>query len=376
MARPNHYETLGLRSSATEGEIKAAYRKIVLRHHPDRNPDPASTRIFMAATEAYDVLVDPDARRGYDQGLANEARRAAERQAEENRARAAESRARAARAASTAPPPRGPTAPPRTPMPTQLARLSMLFSRGLYAEAEKLADEILVRDPRQPLAYAVKGDLARQRGKLEEAARQYSLAIQMDPRNPTYLQRYEQVLMRVQTGPDGKLRMDPNERLTLASLAFAIVCLLAAVFLVWSPERPVFSGLDIVATWTVGLVAMLFLCGVFAGACLSVGEGLDRLDAYAAGRIGPTVALGLVSVVSFPAAVVLYLLLGLIQRGFNLSTTRLMVAVAVAVAFLAGGAALGRGGIEPFSVLLWGGNLAYLGGLCGWAVADSLRYST
>jgi hypothetical protein len=197
----------------------------------------------------------------------------------------------------------------------------------------------------------------------------------MDPRNSTYLQRYEEVLARVRTTPDGKPRTDPSERLTLASLAYGVVCLLAAVFIVLSPERPVFGGLEVVKSWTVGLVAMLFLCGVAAGACLSVGEGLDRLDAYAAGRIGPTVALGLVSVVSFPAAAVLYLLLGLAQRGFNLSTTRLMIAIAVAVAFLAGGAALGRTGIQPLSVALWGGNLAYLGGLCGWAVADSLRHS-
>ena len=373
MARPNHYETLGLRSPASEKEIKAAYRRIVLRHHPDRNPDPASTRIFMAATEAYEALLDPEQRRLYDEGLASEARRASERQAEATRAQAAESRARAARAASTAPPPRA-SPPPGTPIPTQLARLSLLFSRGLYAEAEKLADEILAQAPRQPLPYAVKGDLARQRGKLQEAARQYALAIQMDPRNPTYLQRYEEVLNRVQTAPDGKPRTEPGERLTLASLVYGAVCLLAAIFVVLSPEKPVFGGLSIVASWTVGLVAMLFLCGVAAGSALSVGDGLDRLDAYATGRMGPTVALGLVSVVSFPAAAVLYLLLGIAQRGFNLSTTRLMVAIGVAVALLAVGAALG-GTIKPLSVLLWGGNLAYLGGLCGWAVADSLRHS-
>jgi curved DNA-binding protein CbpA len=372
MARQNHYETLGLRSSASEKEIKAAYRKIVLRHHPDRSSDPASTRIFMEATEAYEALLDPERRRAYDQGLAGEARRAAEREAEAKRAQAAESRAKAARAASTAPPPRTATAPPGTPIPTQLARLSLLFSRGLYAEAERLADEILEREPRQPLPYAVKGDLARQRGKLQEAARQYALAIQMDPRNPTYLQRYEEVLGRVQTAPDGRPRMEPSDRLTLAMLAYGAVCLLAAIFIVLSPEKPVFGGLGIVASWTVGLVAMLFLCGVAAGASLSVGDGLDRLDAYATGRIGPTVALGLVSIVSFPAAAVLYFLLGVAQRGFNLSTTRLMSAIGAAVATLAGGAALGHS-INPVSVLLWGGNLAYLGGLCGWAVADSLR---
>jgi len=377
MARPTHYETLGLRPSATEKEIKAAYRKIALNHHPDRNPDPASTRLFMAATEAYEVLVDLEARRGYDQGLSNENLRASERQAEERRGRAAEDRARAARAASNAPSePRasaGAPNPPGTPLPTQLARLSMLFSRGLYAEAEKLADEILIRFPREHLPYAVKGDLARQRGKLDEAARQYSLAIQMDPRNPTYLKRYEEVLNRFQNFEGGAAKFEPSERITLASLALGIIGILAAVFIVLSPEKPALHGLGPVASWTVGMVAMLFLTGVAAGACLSVGGGLDRLDAYAAGRLAPTVALGLVSIVSFPAAALLYVLLGAVQKGFNLSTTRLMSGVAVMVAFLAGGAALSNSGIAPVSVLLWGGNIAYLGSLCGWAVADGVR---
>ncbi len=377
MARKNHYDTLGLRSTATEREIKAAYRKIALNHHPDRNPDPASTRFFMAATEAYEVLVDPAARQGYDQGLENEARRAAERQSEERRGRAAEDRARAARAASNAPsggprPSAGAPNPPGTPLPTQLARLSMLFSRGLYAESEKLADEILIRFPREPLPYAVKGDLARQRGKLDEAARQYSLAIQMDPRNPTYLKRYEEVLNRVQTF-EGGTRLEPSERLTLASLALGVIGILAAVFLVLSPEKPALHGLGPIASWTVGVVAMLFLTGVAAGACLAVGGGLDRLDAYAAGRLAPTVALGLVSIVSFPAAALLYVLLGAVQRGFSLSTTRLMSGVGVMVGFLAAGAALAGSGISPVSILLWGGNLAYLGALCGWAVADGVR---
>ena len=152
----------------------------------------------------------------------------------------------------------------------------------------------------------------------------------------------------------------------MASLATGGVALLAAIFVVWSPERPALFG------FTVGLLTMLFLCGVVAGACLSVAGGLDRLDAYAAGRIGPTVALGLVSVVSFPAAAALYLILGLVQRGFSTSTTRLFLGVGGVVGMLAVGAALSRN--VPFThVLLWGGNLAYLGALVGWAVADNLR---
>jgi tetratricopeptide (TPR) repeat protein len=260
-------------------------------------------------------------------------------------------------------------------MPTQLSRLSMLYSRGLYAEAERLADEIIALDPRQSLPYAVKGDLARGRGKLDEAARQYSLAIQMDPRNATYLRRYEEVLQRVRTSDDprGATRIEPNERIVLVSLALGVIAILAALFVAVSPERPVLQGFGPVASWTIGLVSMLFVVGVATGACLSIGNALDRLDSYASGHVAPTVALGIVSLVSFPAAALFYLALGVAQRGFNASTTRLMVGVALGVATLSIGAGLSGAHIDPLSVLLWGGNLAYLGALCGWAVTDGLK---
>lgn len=362
-----HYETLGLKPSATEGDVKAAYRRVALLHHPDRNPDPASTRVFMAATGAYEVLIDSQARRAYDEGLQSEARRVAEREAEARKARDADARTRAARAASTAPRAAPPT--PGATLPTQLARLSMLFSRGLYADAEKLADEIVARAPREPLPYAVRGDLARQRGKLDEAARQYSLAIQMDPRNPTYLKRYEEVLERAQVRTDsrGAVRLDADDRRGLSLLALGLVATLCACYLLLSPERAALG------LWTVGLVAMLFVGGIATGACLAAGGLLDRLDAHAAGRIGPTVALGLVAVVSFPVAALLYLLLGLAQRAFSLTTTRLLAGVAAVVLLFALAAAFGQARVPVFTTLLWGGNLAYLGALCGWAVADGVK---
>lgn len=376
MARSTHYETLGLRPTATEKEVKAAYRRVVLSHHPDRNPDPASTRIFMEATTAYEALIDRAERRRYDESLAAEERRATEREAETRRQKDADARVRAARASSTAPSgasSTGTTAPPRSaPLPTQLARLSMLFSRGLYAEAEKLADEIVRRDPRQPLPYAVRGDLARQRGKLDEAAKQYSLAIQMDPRNPTYLRRYEEVLQRVGSAVPGAAATDAsNERLVLSLLALGVIVLCAAAFLLVS-EGGTLRRLGPLSSWSVNLVGALFLCGLATGASLAAGRGLDRLEAYAAGRMGPTVALGIVSVFSFPAAVLLYVILGAIQRGFNVTTNRLMMGVGAVVLVLAAAAAASRVGTDFVSVLMWGGNLVYLGALCGWAVADSL----
>ncbi|SNT68875.1 DnaJ C-terminal domain-containing protein [Paracoccus seriniphilus] len=62
------YAALGLTKSATDAEIKKAYRKIAKEDHPDLNPDPAANERFKAAASAYDLLKDPEQRRRYDAG--------------------------------------------------------------------------------------------------------------------------------------------------------------------------------------------------------------------------------------------------------------------------------------------------------------------
>jgi molecular chaperone DnaJ len=63
----DYYEVLGVGRDASADEIKAAYRKAALRHHPDKNPgDAASEERFKAAAEAYSVLSDPDKRARFD----------------------------------------------------------------------------------------------------------------------------------------------------------------------------------------------------------------------------------------------------------------------------------------------------------------------
>jgi molecular chaperone DnaJ len=68
MAQPaDYYETLGVARDAGPDELKKAYRKLALQHHPDKNQgDPAAAEKFRAATEAYQVLSDPDRRARYD----------------------------------------------------------------------------------------------------------------------------------------------------------------------------------------------------------------------------------------------------------------------------------------------------------------------
>ncbi len=68
----DYYATLGVSKSASEKEIKQAFRKLARKHHPDVNPgDKASEAKFKEINEAYEVLGDPEKRRKYDELGAN-----------------------------------------------------------------------------------------------------------------------------------------------------------------------------------------------------------------------------------------------------------------------------------------------------------------
>ena len=67
MSKRDYYEVLGVTREASSEEIKKAYRKVALKHHPDRNPDDAEAEgKFKEAAEAYEVLSDGDKRARYD----------------------------------------------------------------------------------------------------------------------------------------------------------------------------------------------------------------------------------------------------------------------------------------------------------------------
>jgi DnaJ-class molecular chaperone len=68
----DYYSTLGVAKTATEKEIKQAFRKLARKHHPDVNPgDKAAEAKFKEINEAYEVLGDPDKRKKYDELGAN-----------------------------------------------------------------------------------------------------------------------------------------------------------------------------------------------------------------------------------------------------------------------------------------------------------------
>ena len=67
MSKRDYYEVLGVKRGCSEAELKAAFRKLAMQHHPDRNPgDKDCEQRFKEINEAYDVLKDGDKRAAYD----------------------------------------------------------------------------------------------------------------------------------------------------------------------------------------------------------------------------------------------------------------------------------------------------------------------
>ncbi|MBT2745315.1 MULTISPECIES: molecular chaperone DnaJ [unclassified Lysobacter] len=68
MSKRDYYEVLGVARNASDDDLKKAYRRCAMKHHPDRNPgDSAAEAAFKECKEAYEILADANKRRAYDQ---------------------------------------------------------------------------------------------------------------------------------------------------------------------------------------------------------------------------------------------------------------------------------------------------------------------
>jgi hypothetical protein len=370
----DHYRVLGVARNATPNEIKSAYRKLVLAHHPDKNPSRESADIFYRATNAYEILGDSERRRHYDTVVAGEKRRTVQAQ----RPSASQAGAPKTQTQPQPQPQKAGTAGSKvTTVAADVTRLSLIFTRGNFVESEKLARAILNRDSRQPIPYAVLGDLARAKGNLDEAAKMYAYAAQMDPRNPIYQQRHEELVKTGRAEPKTGRIAIKEDRAILSVMVGALLLVSTALYVWMASEPAIAPSIGLISTWTLGLVVMLFLAGVSVGAVMCSGNFLDRFSLSSTNSLGrvssPILALTTVAIVNFWAAVALYAGISVAQRSFNYSHLRFVAGIALAVVVLTLACAGSATRFLPMQTLLWGGNIGYLGGICGWMIADSFK---
>lgn len=357
---PTHYETLGVKRGCSPDDIRSAYRKLVLIHHPDRSSDPASADIFIKVTEAYSVLSNTTRRQEYDRTLAMQAQR--------------EQQTKATIKAPPQPKPKTEVRKTET-MAVELTRLVQMFSRGKLVETEEMARALIKKAPREAIPYGILGDILRSRGNLVEASKMYAYAAQFDPRNPNYQRRHEELIAASNTSTSTVHIARDRQASPGPPIIAVIIALLGGIYLVLSREIPISSSIPLVSTYTLGLIGILFFAGIATGASLSVGGWLDRYEATttnALGKRSPTVVLGYVAILNFWAAALLYLFIGLAQRAFNYSTSRVVAAVSL-LTILYTVCAFANYAMDALQVLAWGGNFIYAGSLLGWMVADAFR---
>lgn len=361
----NPYRILGVTANATPEQIRKAFRKLALLYHPDRNKSADAARKFADVMEAYEILRDPERRKNFDTvfRLAQEEKRAAESKRQEQ--------------AAQAPPqytqPRVVTVQGRSaPKRDEVAKVALLFSRGRFAEAEALAQEILRENPKEALAYAVLADIAKSRGEYNHAINLFARAVQSDPGNITYQQRYEELVKRQSTY--SLTKGSPNSAVTALGSAFFLVAL-ASIYIAVSPERPAFTSIPIVSTWTIGLFLMLFVSGVAVGLGLGLGgivNPLRDIASSSSGRLAPGLTISFLSLVNFWVATAVYFVAGFFQGSLNTSLSKLFAGCIAAILLLSMGATSSPN-IAGMQALLWGGNLLYLGAMIGWMISDMIR---
>lgn len=361
------YDVLGVSETASDQEIRRAYRKLARAVHPDLNAAPDAASRFLDVKEAYEALSDPFRKSQVDGEIAR--RRASEAAARPTGSQQPAERAKPNRSAAERE-----RVPPDHVTGADSLRLTMLLNRGRYVDAEKLARRMVAADPTASLAYAVIADVAQMRGDVATAAKYYAFAAQYDPRNPVYQRRHEEMLAGVsdQVKVGSGSRSDEPRMAPIGVGVFVLVACACYVALA-KREPPILPGIPWVSEWSLSVVVAIFMSGLAVGAALRNSGLLARFRASrgsAVSRVPLSLVIGVLSILNFWLASAVYIAMGMTQHAFNPSVSRLLGGLAATVGVIAL-AAWATSDAKALQTLAWGGNLAYAAGLFGWIVADA-----
>lgn len=257
--------------------------------------------------------------------------------------------------------------------PVQTERLLGLLQANKYAEAEILARQMLQQESRQPVPYAVLGDIARFRGEVQKAIEYFGYAAQYEPRNTVYQRKYEELVSGASASPrvhSATHIPDPvmPPLLVACGLGVALACYVAI-----APEKPL--GLPVVPRWTLGLIVMSLVSGLAMGIGLTLSGLLDNFKTTTGAtlaRFSPGTVVALLSVFSFWIASLYYFVLGQTQGAFN-RTVSCVIGASIGLVVALSLAGLAKGPDFAVQNLLWSGNLVFLATFFGWWLTDSVR---
>jgi curved DNA-binding protein CbpA len=396
----DHYKILGLEPDATPEQIKARFRELARKYHPDAaRTGPDSSRMFAKITVAYRTLSDPGRRKEYD--LERKLAQKKAKEADRESALWPDAGVRASRLKT------GPRkAPGRGAERSDAARRArpsfrgtgallsdaeIALARGRYNETKEMCQRILRYDRSNLRAHVLMGDAYRAQGNADDAIAEYTIALQLDPRNKMLQRRLEKAARARRTparhSVSGIDRLAKGGHLSRGERARGIGSLVAFVGAVFVPlfalgneGRVVFPGIALVSTWSDRLILAMVADGFGLALVLSLLGAIGRIDdellldqSYAlAKRQRGVPPVGLIYVLFgglfFYLSLFCYLAVGVAQD--SLSRSLGMIYGATMVLLLIFALAYTQGTPQ---VALLGGNVIFLAMIGGWFIGDIFR---
>ncbi|MDH7568112.1 MAG: DnaJ domain-containing protein [Armatimonadota bacterium] len=371
-----HYEILGVPRTADTEEIKRQYRRLVKRYHPDvaTTDAAAAQRAFVRVTEAYHTLVDPQKRESYDRDLRlREAQQAHHRAQTQRPSGAAHTTAEAAYAAHVR---AQAHARARQQQADRLfAEAQMDLSRGRIPQAFAALQKVLRYNPRHAGAHSLLGDIYRVQGRVEEAIRMYTLAVQLNPDSRQDLEKLERLARQNRLATEAQV----HGLSSWMRLAAAVACLVfvALVFLPsHAPGDPLLPNFVLLRSWTDNLVLSMVGAGLAGGSLLVLTGYVTNLDdefllatvRTGGGPLPIGVLVLLVSLIFYPLAVFFYVVNAIMQESASTGMVRLLLVCTGTVVLFA----LALPEAAP-QTLLFGGNVLFPSLLLGCLLAGMVR---
>jgi curved DNA-binding protein CbpA len=370
-----HYEVLGVPRDATISQIRKRYKQLVRQYHPDVAADKEKAhKLFLQIKEAYEVLSDPVRRREYDATLVADVAYSAAGDRRDTTGRAADGFYRSSRTTSSS-------------VEKHLKNARWSFIQRRFNEAANHCKNALEIDPHNAVAFAMLGDIFRAQGKINQAIKYYSYAIQFNPADRETERKLDRLIerkMRPQQSETATSRAESVPTLNINLMTVNFVWWGIAIFLlllIWvNPGEPIpwlKFYIPPIQHWSWNLIVLMALSSAIVGMLLSLNGFLDHPDEelvfethgskWSIVPTGPILLLG--SGFFFPAAAIFYIVVSLVQG----SLSRSVMIVFVAVAIIVTTASVLYVPEARKEVILFGGNISFWAMLFGWYLGALFR---